>query len=157
MTAVDVVPPHFELARKRRIPRLSYPEDRLREVFLARHPQFRTLPVNLKARKKTDAHIADKFAAIQLRAMQEQNMSEEEAYNYAINAATDGLKRISSQETSIGDAVSSESETDQATQLYMASLKDSMKDIKLYELLRSEKRIAKPSDAQNSGSGKNSD
>lgn len=147
MAVVEAIPPHFELNQNRRPPVLTYPEDRLRAKFLEKNPEFRSYPLDLKAKKKADAHIADRLVAIQLRAMTEQNMSESQAYEHAMKVAAEGLQRSTRQAQEIGRIVSRTSEEDQAAQLFLTSLKDSMGDLELHNALRSEKTHAVASDS----------
>lgn len=135
MTAVEATPPLFEPVVQTKPPRLVYPEDRLRNIFLQRNPETRRLPVNLKARSIPERHIADRFAAIQQQLMHDEGLAEDDAYAAAdriLNAAVLESNRISDD---LNGPLSNPAVKDDASRLFLASLKDSQRDQALHSAL----------------------
>lgn len=134
LTTVENTRPVFEPIRETKSRKIEYPEDRLRQIFMDRNPDARRRPIDLKARSIPERHLADKFVAIQRRFMEENDMAEEEAYNSAyrvinVDAIQDGEK-----EEVYGPLVN-QAVQDEAARLYVASVRDSMRDQKHFRAL----------------------
>jgi hypothetical protein len=142
LAAIEAVPPHFTPAERFVPPRLVFPEDRLREEFLQKNPDARRLPINLKARSRMEAHIADRFVAIQMRAIRERGLDKEGAYEYAQTAISEVAQKSSQLAADIESNTLSPSEGDETARLYSASLKESLADQELHEKLLNEQRSA---------------
>jgi hypothetical protein len=140
LSAVEAVPPHFAPVEKIVPTRIVFPEDRLREKFLRRNPDARRAPINLKARFRSEAHVADRFAAIQLRAMRERGLDEDDAYKYAQDAISGDVKRAFELAADIDTRVLNAADSDDTAKLYLASLKESQGDQTLHEMLLTEQR-----------------
>jgi hypothetical protein len=137
LATVEKVPPHFAPVVVRRPPRLSYPEDRLREIYLRANPDVRRHPIDLKARSRAVAHTADRFVAVQMRAMREQGLTEGAAYAHAQQVLRESEARSKEQVATLQDALLSDSSAkDQAAKLFLASLKDSKADLQILESLQ---------------------
>jgi hypothetical protein len=141
LATVEKVPPHFAAVEYRKPPRLLYPEDRLRDAYLRACPEARRHPLDLKARRRADAHIADAFVAVQLRAMREQGLSEGEAFEFARGAVAENVERGGRQakvlEFSMGQEADEGGDArSKAAQVFLASLEDAKKDRELLESLR---------------------
>lgn len=138
LATVEKVPPHFAAVEYRRPPRLDYPEDRLRLAYLRANPEARRQPIDLKARRRADAHRADAFVAVQLRAMQEQGLNEAAAFDFAQEATLKTEERGGRQIDALQSAMQSDG-TDprsKAAELFLASLDDAEADRELLESLR---------------------
>lgn len=134
LSAVEQTKPKFQPIVETKPPRLVYPEDRLRNKYLVRNPHARHIPVNMRAKSIEERHIADRFVSIQLNYMNQQNMSEEDAYH----AAETDLRAISQQarkEADITGPLQDMNISDQVARLYLASLKDSKRDQKMFHAL----------------------
>lgn len=131
---VEATRPPFEPVRATKTERVTYPEDRLRAKYLERNPEVRRIPVNLKARTLEERHIADRFISIQLRLIQEKNMTEEDAYTTAhdiINLRTDDANMSADD---LSSPLSNSSIQNESARLYLASVRDSERDKKLREI-----------------------
>jgi hypothetical protein len=138
LATVEAVPPHFAPVVARVPPRLSYPEDRLRAIFLRNNPDARRHPLNLKAASREEAHTADRFVAVQMRAMREQAMSEGDAYTYSERALKESDAARARQDTLISSVMEDPSEENQPARIYLASLAESKADMQLLEYLLKE-------------------
>lgn len=142
MSAVEMTPPQFEPVVRTRPPKIVFPEDALRETFLQRNPHARRLPVNLNALTIPERHIADRFVSLQMQLMDEQNLSEEDAYQSAdriiCSEVIESQRRGGSQDAygSLVDAGIS----DEEAKLYLASLRDSERDMALHRAFVKEKK-----------------
>ena len=132
MSAVEANPPQFEPVVRTRPPCLVYPEDRLREKFLQRNPAARRVPVDLKARTIPERHIADRFVSMQMRFMEEDNLAEEEAYEAADRMLCSEIVASQSSNADFFSSLIDRNVTDDQDKLYVASLRDSQRDQKLY-------------------------
>lgn len=134
MSSVEATRPKFQPIVNTRPPRIHYPEDRLRNIYLSRNPDARRIPVNLKAKSIPERHIADKFVAVQMRYMNEKGMSEEEAYNAAdreLHMQHESKERVENLYGPLQDsAVANE-----VAKLYLASVRDSKRDQELFHAL----------------------
>lgn len=140
LATVEKVPPHFAAVESRKPPRLVYPEDRMRHAFLRKNPEARRDPIDLKARRRADAHTADAFVALQMRAMRERGLSEAEAYDYARDEFKDSQARGKRRVSALHEAFRSDvaDPRDRAKNVYIASLHDAEADKKILEALREE-------------------
>eukprot|EP00246_Nothoceros_aenigmaticus_P008108 TRINITY_DN22600_c0_g1_i1.p1 TRINITY_DN22600_c0_g1~~TRINITY_DN22600_c0_g1_i1.p1 ORF type:complete len:164 (+),score=20.51 TRINITY_DN22600_c0_g1_i1:53-544(+) len=68
LDAVERIPPVTKLTKAKRPPKIRYPEDRLVESYIARHPESTCTPFDLKS---FDPPPARKFALRQLEIMQQ--------------------------------------------------------------------------------------
>lgn len=136
MDVVEATRPPFEPVAVTKVPKITYPEDRLRSVYLTRNPAARRLPVNLNARTIPERHVADKFVTIQMRLMKEQSLSEDDAYNAAEKLIEDE-KRAQQLffENILEGPLTDMSIQDQTARLYMASVNDSRRDQTIFETI----------------------
>ena len=128
--AVKAFPPHFEPVSQTRPPKITYPEDRLREIFLKRNPQARRLPVNLSAPSIPERHIADRFVALQLQLMKEDALDEEAAYKAADRIICSEIIEANRRKKAgedVGPLVDP-SVSDEQARIYLASVRDSNRD-----------------------------
>lgn len=137
LATLEKVPPHFAAVDSRKPPRLVYPEDRLRHVFLRDNPEVRRHPIDLKARRRADAHTADAFVALQLRAMREQGLSEAEARDVANDSLTDSQARGTRRAAALHEALQTDvvDPRERAKRVFVASLDDAESDMKILEAL----------------------
>lgn len=129
MDIVEATRPPFKPIERTKTPKIVYPEDKLRITYLQRNPEVRRTPVNLKAKTIEERHIADRFVSIQSRFMQEQNMSEEEAYQAAMESIN--IRHYDSTEDDLYGPLSTSLNDSEAVRLYKASVADSERDKKL--------------------------
>lgn len=128
--AVAAATPEFEAVRVTKPGRITYPEDRLRSIYLQRHAGARRVAVDLKAKTVAERHVADRFVGWQMRLM-EDGMSEEEAYS----AVERRMKKERGEAAGVeGPLVDADLEDDGA-RLYLASVGDSRRDRELYRAL----------------------
>lgn len=136
---VEATRPPFEPVTATKSRSIHYPEDRLRATYLQRNPEARRIPVNLLADSVTDRHVSDRFVAFQMRLMNEKNLSEEEAYKLAEETIQ---KRKTDGEALLADNFSGplrdSSIADETSRLYLASVRDSERDQKIYEALNTD-------------------
>lgn len=134
--ALAATPPQFEPVRVTKPPRLVYPEDRLREVYLSRNPSSRRLPVDMGARTVSERHVADRFVALQMQLMEEHGVSEDVAYLKAERImAAETSKLLDVAKDDMSAPLINESIKDPRTRLYLASFCDSQRDARLREVL----------------------
>ncbi len=142
MSAVEMTPPQFEPVSRTRPPRITFPEDKLRETFLRRNPRARRMPVNLTAASIPERHIADRFVALQMRLMNEESLTEDDAYQAADRVICSEIIEAS-RRSGAEDACSSlvdPSVEDEEAQLYLASMRDSRRDKVLHWAFVKEKK-----------------
>lgn len=153
LATLEKVPPHFSPVTVRQPPRLVYPEDRLRERFLRENPEAKRAPLNLKARTKAEAHVADRFVAIQMRAMREQGLSEDSAREHAERTLQEATARavdlVKEVGVLAGEAEGSEKASSQ--RLFVASLEDAKTDKEMLEKLAYEREGSKKDEGRRSG------
>lgn len=140
LDVVEATRPPFQPVKATKSPPIYYPEDRLRATYLRKNPEARRIPVNLYADSIPDRHISDRFVSIQMRLMDENNLSEEDAYKRAEEIVH---KSNVDTDTLVSDDVTGPLEDpsifDETSRLYLASVKDSQRDRKLYEALSSDR------------------
>lgn len=141
LNTVESTRPVFQSIRATKPPKIEYPEDRLRSIFLQRNPNARRTPVNLKAQSVAERHIADKFVAIQMKFMEENDMAEEEAYNAADRVLNVDNAEVGQDEELYGP-LANQAVQDEAARLYLASVKDSQRDQKQLHALLKQSRQA---------------
>lgn len=131
MDIVEATRPPFKPIERTKTPKIIYPEDKLRITYLQRNPEVRRIPVNLKAPTIEERHIADRFVSMQMRFMQEQNMSEDDAYQATMESINIRHFDSSTAEDDLYGPLTSSSSDNEAVRLYNASVADSERDIKL--------------------------
>lgn len=142
MSSVEATRPTFEPVVNTRPPRIEYPEDRLRNIYLSRNPEARRIPVDLKAKSIPERHIADKFVSVQMHYMNEMSMSEEEAYNAADRELH--LPQVSEGHAeNLHGPLQNSAVTDEVARLYLASVRDSQRDQKLFRALVKQAKATK--------------
>lgn len=136
LDVVEATRPPFEPVSVTKSRIIRYPEDRLRATYLQRNPEARRIPVNLLAGSIADRHVSDRFVTVQMRLMKEKNLSEEEAYKSAEEIIR---KKKADADVLLADKLSGplgdSSIADETSRLYLASVKDSERDRKIYESL----------------------
>lgn len=142
MSSVEATRPTFQPIVNTRPPRIQYPEDRLRNIYLSRNPSARRIPVNLKAKSISARHIADKFVSLQMDYMNEKGMSEEEAYNAADRELHVPHESTEPMENLTGPLQNS-AVADEVTRLYLASVRDSQRDQRLFSALVKQAKATK--------------
>lgn len=135
MNSVESTRPPFEPIVSTKPGRIEYPEDRLRNIFLQRNPNARRIPVNLRATSVPERHIADKFVSIQMQIMDEDKLSEEEAYNAANRILNHPNSEADHAEDDLYGPLSNPAITNESARLYLASVKDSQRDKALHRAL----------------------
>lgn len=139
LATVERVPPHFAPVLSRQPPALVYEEDRLRSQYLRANPDVRKHPLNLNASSKAEAHTADRFVSIQLRAMREQGLDESAAYSFAETVLLQTEARTMDKVKHIQTALTSDlTPKERAAQIFLASLKDSQVDKEMKDAMASD-------------------
>ncbi len=135
-----MTPPQFEPVTCTRPPKLSYPEDELRTKFLQRNPAARRIPLNLNAERMEDRHIADRFVGLQLRLMESEGLSEEDAYEKTNRIISSEVVHEVDKDLAEYGSIIDPNIDDVQTQLYLASLRDSQRDSRLYHAFVKERK-----------------
>lgn len=128
LSTVEATKPKFQPRYVKKVPSIFYPEDRLRSIFLIRNPNARRIPVNLHAEKVDDRHVADRFVSLQLKFMQQDGLSERDAYDVAQNLISQIPKQSQDYDPALHGPLADESIQNEASKLFLASLKDSQRD-----------------------------
>lgn len=138
--AVAMTPPQFEPVVRTKPPKLAYPEDTLRNEFLRRNPAARRIPVNLNAGSLAERHIADRFVGLQVRLMESEGLSEEEAYDKTSRIINSELSHhVDRDLTEYGSIIDPNVDNVQS-QLYLASVRDSQRDTRLHRAFVKERK-----------------
>lgn len=121
--------------------KIEYPEDRLRSIYLRRNPSARHFPVNLKAKNISDRHISDRFVSKQMKLMQDEGLSEEDAYKVVSKVMNEEEARIITDHLAdFRGTLTNRSVKSEVTRLYLASVKDSRRDQALHKALMEQAR-----------------
>lgn len=132
--AVTEVPPQIDLVERTRPPAITFPEDRLRSVFLQRNPETRQLPIDLNTSRLEERHISDRFVALQQRYMDDGN-GEEEAYSLAYESLGNTIQGEEGIELAAGKGENATVDSESA-RAFIASLKYAQRDRKLFDQIK---------------------
>lgn len=136
---VKATKPPFEPVYRTKVPAISYPEDRLRNIYLQRNPNSRRIPINMKAHRISDRHIADRFVSIQTDFISERGMSEDDAYAEAERVLSGDLLFNDPKQTDIlSGTLSDQDVQDETARLYLASVKDAQRDQAMHQALKNQ-------------------
>ena len=132
MAAVQMTPPQFEPVTRTRPPKIKYPEEALRTEFLRRNPAARRIPLNLNTETIEERHIADRFVGLQRRLIESEGLNEEDAYDKTSRIISAEVAHQFDRDLTEYASIIDPSVTDVQTQLYLASMRDSERDTRLY-------------------------
>lgn len=137
LDVVEATRPPFNPVSQTKSKAIVYPEDRLRSIYLRNNPDARRIPVNLKAKTPAERHVSDRFVAKQMKLMEDQKLSERDAYKEAEEAfqvRDDVVQKLPTDD--MASPLSDPSVEDEAGRLYLASVRDSERDQKLFEAIQ---------------------
>lgn len=137
MDVVEATRPPFRPVYVTKAPPIEYPEDRSRSVFLEKNRFARRIPINMKADAIADRHLADRFVEAQTKLMNQDGVSESDAYEATMQIMKSGLLENHHNEMEgIYGSLSNGDVMNEAARLYLASLSDSRRDRSMYQALK---------------------
>ena len=132
---VNATKPPFQPVSRTSVAEITYPEDRLRNIYLQRNLGARRMPVNLKAERVSDRHISDRFVALQMQLMSERGMSEDSAYAEAERVLAEQMSEKQLELSDTDGVLDDPTIQDESARLYLASIKDARRDQAMHQAL----------------------